>query len=157
MIEVEYRFCTAMDCAFMPTSIPPCPNPNTNNTATKLHRFGARASTGSKAAAISVAVCVTRWLPNRAHSPPASGMATSAPPAIASNASPNTPSFRPNPALTDGMRATQLPVSMPLMKNISATATRNAVGTGGSRRRTTRSAERSSGLAFSTSSTRCVG
>ena len=88
---------------------------------------GANTSSGSSAAMPAAVNCVTRRLPNRDDPQPASGMATTAPSAIASSASPSMPWLRPRAACNAGMRETQVANSVPFMKKVSATANRAAL------------------------------
>src|SRR6266511_3098080 len=67
---------------------------------------------------------VSLRLPKRTSSAPANGMATTAPSAMPSRATPNAPVDRPTSSLTAGMRAAQFAKPSPLARNARLTARR---------------------------------
>src|SRR5215211_1062179 len=130
MIGRPYPLSTATACAFIATSSPPAAAPTITSAGTGNGRFGANADARSESETTSAAVPTTRLLPKRETSAPTSGMATSAPTAAPSKATPSNPSPRLSLSLMAGILTTQVPITTPFTKNTASTANRDARNAG---------------------------
>ena len=124
MIGRPYPLSTATACAFIATSSPPFAAPSIMRANTSSSRLGASAGVRSESESARAAVPTTRLLPNRETRAPTSGMATSAPTAAPSRATPSKPSPRPSFSFMAGILTTQVPITTPLTKNTPSTASR---------------------------------
>ena len=124
MIGRPYPLSTATACAFMATSSPPLAAPSSTSASTRRSKLGASAGVRSETASTSAAAPTRRRLPKRETRAPTSGMATSAPAAAPSRATPSKPSPRPSRSFMAGILTTHVPITAPLVKNTASTASR---------------------------------
>lgn len=113
--------------SFILTSREPFPAPNSTSAIVSAGRLQARPSSGKVAQNVSAAATQTRRLPKRRTAGATIGITATAPAATPSNARPSCPSVRPRREVTSGIRDTQLPNVVPLIKNKIVTAVRGHV------------------------------
>ncbi len=102
--------------AFIDTSHVPYPNPTRSRAAPSRMMCGVRVATTNIEVQATIAVVNTRRRPNRSHNRLVSGIATTAPAAMASNAPPSSGSLASRCERTAGRRDTQLAKMNPLAK-----------------------------------------
>src|SRR5271170_7479252 len=110
----------------MATSSDPCPAPMAKTATTRLGRLQAPGGKSRVAAKSSAVSRIRRAAPIFDASRAASGIATTAPAANASNARLRAPSESANRSLKVGTDAAQVPMPRPLPKNTVVTAQRSA-------------------------------
>src|SRR5215212_3624910 len=122
MMGRPYPRSTTTACAFIDTSSPPFAAPSSMRAGTRKSKLGASAGVTSARTSSAAVVPTMRRLPKRETSAPTRGMATRAPTAAPSKATPSRPSPRPRRCCTAGILTTHVPITTPLVKKTPSTA-----------------------------------